>query len=153
MSLTTCENHIDSEGNRIIVVYDSNPKQGIYIDCPFCKLKKEKGKIETELEEKTYENRDSIDRIVELELEKSKLEERIKGSFEKYGDTISYEITDEQKDRIVERLIEYYSTYCHFGEGIHQDDNSLIEAPSVLSDICDDIIKFKSESKEIENDS
>lgn len=175
MSLTTCENHIDSEGNRIIVVYDSNPKQGIYIDCPFCKLKKEKGKIETELEEKTYENRDNIDRIVELELEKSELGERIKeledkttelesnerdqqnmstikGSFEKYGDTISYEITDEQKDRIVKRLIEFYSTYCHFGEGIHQDDDSLIEAPSVLSDICDDIIKFKSESKEIEEE-
>jgi hypothetical protein len=67
----------------------------------------------------------------------------IKGSFEKYGDTISYEITDEQKDKIVERVIKYYSTYSHFGEGIHQDDDSLIEAPNVLSDICDDIIEFK----------
>ena len=70
----------------------------------------------------------------------------IKGFFVANGDTIiNYEITDEQKDKIVERLIEYYSTYLWFGEGIHQDDDSLIEAPSVLSDICDCIIKFKRE--------
>ncbi len=67
----------------------------------------------------------------------------IKGSFKKYDSVITYEITDEQKDKIVKRLIKYYSKHCHFGEGIHQDDDSIIEAPSVLSDICDDIIKFK----------
>lgn len=70
----------------------------------------------------------------------------IKGSFTKYGDTlVNYEIADEQKDKIVERLIKYYSTHCYFGEGIHQDDDSIIDAPSVLSDICDNIIEFKSE--------
>ncbi len=67
----------------------------------------------------------------------------IKGSFEKFGDTITYEITNEQKDKIVERLIKYYSEHCHFGEGIHQDDESILNAPEVLSDICDDIIEFK----------
>ena len=69
----------------------------------------------------------------------------VKGSFEKYGDTYTYDITDEQKDKIVQRLIEYYADpkHCHFGEGIHQDDDSIIDAPGVLSDICDNIIEFK----------
>ena len=71
----------------------------------------------------------------------------IKGSFEKYGDTITYDITDEQKDKIIARLIQYYSTHCHFGEGIHQDDDSIIDAPYVLSDICDNIIQFKPTNK------
>ena len=66
----------------------------------------------------------------------------IKGSFEKYGNKISYEITDEQKDMIVGKLLDYYSTHCHYGEGIHQDDDSIIEAPCVLSDICDNIINW-----------
>lgn len=68
----------------------------------------------------------------------------ITGKFKKYGDqVIEYCITDSQKDKIVERLLEYYKEHCHFGEGIHQDDDSIIEAPSVLSDICDNIIEFK----------
>jgi hypothetical protein len=72
----------------------------------------------------------------------------IKGKFVKYNDIeISYEITDEKKDKIIDRLIKYYSDNCWFGEGIHQDDDSIIQAPGVLSDICDDIIKF--EEKEI----
>jgi hypothetical protein len=69
----------------------------------------------------------------------------MKGSFKNNGTEISYDITDEQKDRIVERLLEYYSTYCYFGEAIHQDDDSIIEAPTVLSDICDNIINFEVE--------
>jgi len=78
MSLTTCENHVDFECNQIIIVYDFNPKQGVYVDCPFCELEKEKEKIETEFEEKTDEIECAKDRIIELELEKSELEERIK---------------------------------------------------------------------------
>jgi hypothetical protein len=76
----------------------------------------------------------------------------IKGSFIKYDSRISYEITDEMKDRIVERLLQYYAKHLHYGEGIHQDDNSLIEAPNVLSDICDDIIIFKEENSLEENE-
>ncbi len=67
------------------------------------------------------------------------------GSFQKYGKKVSYEVTDEQKDQILKRLMEYYSEHCHFGEGIHQDDASIIEAPTVLSDICDDILEFQEE--------
>jgi hypothetical protein len=73
----------------------------------------------------------------------------ISGHFIKYGDTIvSYEITNEVKNAIVERLLEYYQKYDHIGEGIHQDDDSIINAPSVLSDIADNIICFKTEHKE-----
>lgn len=73
----------------------------------------------------------------------------IKGQFEKYGDVIKYNISDEQKDKIIHRLIEYYADpkHCHFGEDIHQDDDSIIDAPSVLSDICDNIIQFKTDDE------
>jgi hypothetical protein len=70
----------------------------------------------------------------------------IKGQFIKYGSTkYSYEITEEQQRKITERVLEYYADkrHCCFGEGIHQDDDSIINAPSVLSDICDNIIEFK----------
>jgi hypothetical protein len=70
------------------------------------------------------------------------------GKFETFGSIISYEITDDQKDKIIERLINYYSTHLYYGEGIHQDDDSIIDAPYVLSDICDDIIAFKTEDKD-----
>ena len=69
----------------------------------------------------------------------------ITGHFLEYGDKVSYNITDEMKDKIVERLLKYYSTHCWFGEGIQQDDKSIIDAPDVLSDIADDIIKFQAE--------
>ena len=70
------------------------------------------------------------------------------GKFEKYGNVIEYTISDEQQAKIVARLMEYYSSHHHFGEGIHQDDDSIMEAPSVLSDICDNIIEFKEISNE-----
>lgn len=71
----------------------------------------------------------------------------MKGSFKKDEYVISYDINDKQKNEIVKRLIKYYSTHLWFGEGIQQDDDSIIDAPSVLSDICDDIIEF--EEKEL----
>ena len=73
----------------------------------------------------------------------------LKGSFEMYDDTISYEITDDMKDKIFERLIKYYSKYGYSGEVIHQCDDAIIYAPDVLSDICDNIIEFK---REVAND-
>jgi hypothetical protein len=71
-----------------------------------------------------------------------------KGFFIKYQNVISYDISDKQKDAIIDRLMEYYKKNCHFGEGIHQDDDSILDAPSVLSDICDNIISFKESSKQ-----
>jgi len=69
----------------------------------------------------------------------------IKGEFTKYNGeiTVRYNITDAMKDKIIARLLKYYQKHHHDGEGIHQDDDSIIEAPSVMSDIADDIIKFE----------
>jgi hypothetical protein len=71
------------------------------------------------------------------------------GKFEKYDGSVvvSYRITNEQKDQIVGRLLQYYEKYCHDGEGIHQDDDSILNAPEVLSYIADLIIDFKTEHK------
>lgn len=69
----------------------------------------------------------------------------MKGYFIYDDQKISYNISDEDKNTICKRLIKYYSTHLWFGEGIHQDDDSLIDAPNVLSDICDNIINFKEE--------
>jgi hypothetical protein len=70
----------------------------------------------------------------------------IEGFFIKYGDTkVSYKITPQIKDAIIKRLLSYYSEHLYTGEGISQDDNSIIEAPEVLCDIADNIIKFEEE--------
>lgn len=44
----------------------------------------------------------------------------IKREFEKWGEKYTYDITEEQKDAIVRRVMEYYADpkHCHFGEGI-----------------------------------
>jgi hypothetical protein len=50
-------------------------------------------------------------------------------------------------EEIFDYLIEnYYKKYGQYsGEGIMQSDKPLIEAPDILSDIADDIIKFEVE--------
>lgn len=67
------------------------------------------------------------------------------GTIIKYGGDLElkYNITAEKKDLICKRLLEYYEKYCHDAECIHQDDDSIIEAPCVLAEIADGIIKFK----------
>lgn len=71
----------------------------------------------------------------------------LSGKFEKYHGslTVKYKITDKMKDKIIHRLLEYYNKNCHSGESIHHNDDSILESPSVLSDIADNIIHFKEE--------
>jgi hypothetical protein len=47
--------------------------------------------------------------------------------------------TQEKKEAAIEKLTEYFESHG-IGEMIMQDDNALIEAPEVLSDIADDIL-------------
>lgn len=57
---------------------------------------------------------------------------------------MSYKVnwTPEKKEAAIEKLTKYFEKYgC--GECIMQSDNALIEAPEVLSDIADDILKEK----------
>lgn len=57
--------------------------------------------------------------------------------------TITFEDTPEVRNAVFERVLAYYKKHGVFhGESIHQMDNPIIDAPSVLSDIADDIIKF-----------
>ena len=77
---------------------------------------------------------------------------KTEGDFQKYGNTISYVITDEQKDKIISRLLEYYTEHGYIGEVIQQDDDALLMAPYVLSDICDNFIEFTEEIEEGENE-
>ena len=59
---------------------------------------------------------------------------------------IHFDISEEKKNKIVDRILEYcIKNECFDGETLHQSDNCLIDAPSVLSNIIDDIIDFKIE--------
>ena len=62
---------------------------------------------------------------------------------------VTYEDTPEVRDAVFERVMEYFKKCkCFAGEVICQSDNPIIEAPNVLCDIADDIIKFKEEDLE-----
>lgn len=66
-------------------------------------------------------------------------------NFKIYDDevNVSVEITEEKKQLIVDRILQYCKEYnCVSGETLHQNDNCIIYAPVVLSDIIDDILKF-----------
>jgi hypothetical protein len=88
--------------------------------------------------------------LIELPIFKKKYGEKymatISGQFSDEYTVTKYEITDEMKDAIIFRLIDYFEKNGHIGEVIHQCDDAIIEAPSVLSDIADNIIKFEDRS-------
>ena len=68
--------------------------------------------------------------------------------FELYdGDLkVKVSITEEKKDAIIERLLKFCKEeQCVSGETLCQSDSCLIEAPNVLCDMIDDIMKFESE--------
>lgn len=67
----------------------------------------------------------------------------ISGQFSEDCTTTKYAITDEMKNKIIFKLIEYFEKHGHIGEVICQCDDAIIEAPYVLSDIADNIIKFE----------
>lgn len=101
------------------------------------------------MKDSTYNWYDWMFENFETSIENS---DSIIGSFIKYGDTkVNYTITPDQQRKIIETLMTYYEKYCHIGEGIYQDDNSIIYAPKVLSEITDKYINWKEE--EIENES
>lgn len=56
---------------------------------------------------------------------------------------VTYDASDNIKDAVFNRVIAYFKEHKVFqGETIHQMDNTIIDAPSVMSDIADNIIKF-----------
>lgn len=60
----------------------------------------------------------------------------------------TYEMTQEKKDAIVARVLEFYTEHQAFhGEVICQKDDTIIEGYVVLAEIADNIIKFEVEHK------
>lgn len=57
---------------------------------------------------------------------------------------VSVDITEEKKQLIVDRILQYCKDEnCVSGEKLHQNDDCIINAPDVLSDIIDNILKFE----------
>lgn len=56
---------------------------------------------------------------------------------------IEYDDSDEMKNKVFARVIEYFKENCRSGEGIYQSDSSQINALELVSDLADKVIKFK----------
>ena len=67
------------------------------------------------------------------------------GAFMYYNEKVSYYITEENKDKIIKILLKYYEEHSYIEEAIQQDDDALLEAPNILSYICDNLISFTTE--------
>lgn len=68
----------------------------------------------------------------------------MEGKINLYHYNVKYTLTEEQKDLIIKRILKFCEeTNCIHGETLHQSDKCLIEAPSVLSDIIDNMINFE----------
>lgn len=59
-----------------------------------------------------------------------------------------YDDSESVKNAVFDRVMDFFKTHESFsGEQIMQSDGPMIDAPSVLADIADDIIKFSVKSK------
>ena len=57
--------------------------------------------------------------------------------------TVKFSDNEGVKDKVFKRLIAFYLHHEAFsGEQIQQSDEPVIDAPTLLSEIADDIIKF-----------
>ncbi len=62
----------------------------------------------------------------------------------KYGYIVEYEDNEEVRNEVFNRVMEFFIKHDAFAaEIIGQADNPIIDAPHVLMDIADDIIKFR----------
>ncbi len=78
-------------------------------------------------------------------LNKKKIMSVVKGSFKDDDYIVSYDIDEEKIDLILLKLLSYYKVNGYNGDSICQNDEAIIEAPYILADIADNIIKFKIE--------
>lgn len=63
--------------------------------------------------------------------------------------TVRFHDNEAIKARVFDRLISFYFHHGAFsGESIMQSDGPTIDAPTLLSEIADDIIKFQTEYTE-----
>lgn len=58
--------------------------------------------------------------------------------------SVKWSCGQDVKDQIYDRVMAYFLKHESFhGESIHQMDEPIIDAPSVMSDIADNILKFE----------
>jgi len=56
--------------------------------------------------------------------------------------TVQINVDDEMKTKIFNKIVEFIKDLnCTSGEQLQQSDSCLLEAPELISDILDDIIK------------
>lgn len=61
---------------------------------------------------------------------------------------VTYTDTKEVRDKVFKKLLDYYKRHEAFsGEEIMQADDPQIEAPDLLSNIADELLKFEVEWK------
>lgn len=61
----------------------------------------------------------------------------------KHG-SVSFDETPELKEKVYQSVLNWYIKQGHFsGESIMQSDEPIIDAPEFLSDVADDLFKFK----------
>ena len=71
------------------------------------------------------------------------------GEFNYYNDVnVTYKIDYHTMVQIINHLIDYYMKYGYVGEVLCQSDDAQIEAVHTLSDICDNVIKFKENTED-----
>lgn len=64
-------------------------------------------------------------------------------TFETPDMVVTFKDDEATKQAVFDRVMAYFKEHEMFsGESIHQCDATIIDAPSVLSDIADDIIQF-----------
>lgn len=62
---------------------------------------------------------------------------------------VTFEYTPEMHKAVFDTVLEYYKKHHSFhGEVIGQSDNCIIDAPDVLANIADTVIKFKVQYKD-----
>lgn len=66
----------------------------------------------------------------------------MKDTIKIFGDTYKVDLTQEDKDKIVQKILDWMVEYkISCGESLHQTDNGLLESPNLVSDIIDNVLK------------
>lgn len=67
----------------------------------------------------------------------------MKDTIKIFGDTYKVDLTQEDKDKIVQKILDWmvkYKICC--GESVQQTDDGIIESPNLVSDIIDNVLKL-----------
>ena len=67
---------------------------------------------------------------------------KMKDTIKIYGDTYKVDLSEESKNKIVEKILDWMQKYnISCGESVQQCDWGIMESPNLVSDIIDNILK------------